>query len=214
MLKIIIKTVFIIALKEDWEENILIFFQFGNYFKLFKNSSDLIKGASLFFDFVYSFHGGQNEYKDPIKNKRYMELIFYNSIALGVMGKLNFSKMSIGLGTGILTPLYAIMSASEYDGSIITPDLNGWKTSDIKNLFKVPIMPYIKFTVEGYYYIIPGIDMAVLIGGYVMYNFGMQYKTDTINQNVGYSVFNKYNFSSLSFGVVFGLSLDRTDGKY
>lgn len=69
MLKIIIKTVFIIALKEDWEENISIFFQVGNYFKLFKNSSDLIKGASLFFDFGYSFHGGQNEYKDPIKIK-------------------------------------------------------------------------------------------------------------------------------------------------
>lgn len=84
----------------------------------------------------------------------------------------------------------------------------------MKDLFKVPIMPYIKFTVEGYYYIIPGIDMAVLIGGYVMYNFGMQYKTDTINQNVDSSVFNKYNFSSLSFGIIFGLYLGRTDGKY
>ncbi len=193
--------------------DVAVFFQVGNYFKLFKNSSDLIKGASIFFDFGYSLHGGQNEYKDPITNRRYMEIIFYHSIALGIAGKLNFSKMSIGLGTGILAPLYAMIGLSQYDGSIIAPNLDGWKTSDMKDLFKVPIMPYIKFTIEGYYYIIPGLDMAISIGGYVMYNFGMQYKTETINKNISHLAFNKYNFSALSFGAVLGVSLGRTDGN-
>ena len=190
------------------------FFQIGNYFKLFKNSKDLIKGASLFFDFGYSFNGGMNEYKDPNTNRRNREFIFYHSVALGIAGKLNFSKMSIGLGTGILAPLYAQTSSSEYYGTIITPDLDGWKASDMRDLFKAPIMPYIKFTIEGYYYIVEGIDAAISIGGYVMYNFGMQYKTDFINKNVGSSVFNKYNFSALSFGILFGTSLGRTDGTH
>ncbi|WP_432632423.1 hypothetical protein [Brachyspira sp.] len=191
-----------------------VFFQVGNYFKLFKNPNDLIKGASLFFDFGYSLHGGMNDYKDPATNKRSRELIFYHSIALGIGGKLNFSKISLGLGTGILAPLYAQMGSSEYYGTIITPDLNGWKASDMRNLFKAPIMPYIKLTIEGYYYLVEGIDAAILMGGYVMYNFGMQYKTDVINQNIGASVFNKYNFSALSFGILLGVSLGRTDGTY
>ena len=190
------------------------FFQIGNYFKLFKNPNDLIKGASLFFDFGYSLNGGMNEYKDPDTNRKNTELIFYHSIALGIAGKLNFSKMSIGLGTGILATIYAQTGSSEYYGTIITPDLRGWKTSDMRNLFKAPIMPYVKFTIEGYYYIVEGIDAAISIGGYVMYNFGMQYKTDVINQNIVASVFNKYNFSALSFGVLFGASLGRTDGTH
>lgn len=194
--------------------DVSMFFQIGNYFKLFKNSKDLIKGASLFFDFGYDFHGGMNEYKDPNTNRRNDELIFYHSIALGIAGKLNFSKMSVGLGMGILAPIYAQTGSSEYHGTIITPDLNGWKTSDMRDLFKAPIMPYIKLTIEGYYYIIEGVDMSVLMGGYVMYNFGMQYKTDVINKNVGSSVFNKYNFSALSFGILFGTSLGRTDGTH
>lgn len=202
------------SIKEVLGGDFSAFFQIGNYFKLFKNPNDLIKGASLFFDFGYSLNGGMNEYKDPYTNIRNNELIFYHSIALGIAGKLNFSKMSIGLGTEILAPIYAQTGSSEYHGTIITPDLNGWKAYDMRDLFKAPIMPYIKLTIEGYYYIIEGIDAAISIGGYIMYNFGMQYKTDIINKNVGSSVFNKYNFSALSFGVLFGISLGRTDGTH
>ncbi|WP_297204249.1 hypothetical protein [uncultured Brachyspira sp.] len=186
-----------------------VFFQIGNYFKLFENDyTSLIKGVSLFGDIGFSINALMSDYKE--NDKKYTEMMAFYSMSVGATVKLNFSKMSIGLGTGIIAPLYTLVASSKYGGVMAAPDLDNWNVNDMRNLFKAPIMPYIKLTVEGFLYLFP--NFAVNIGGYIMYNFGMQYKTDVINNNIGYNVYNKYNFSDLSIGLVLGISFGRSDG--
>ena len=185
-------------------------FQIGNYFKLFENDyTSIIKGVSLFGDIGFSVNALMSDYKE--NSKKYTEMLGFYSMMVGATVKLNFSKMSVGLGTGIIAPLYAMVASSKYGGVITAPDdLNNWNVNDMRNLFKAPIMPYIKLTVEGFLYLVP--NFAITIGGYMMYNFGMQYKTDVINNNLGNNIYNKYNFSDLSIGLVLGISLGRSDG--
>lgn len=187
-----------------------LFFQIGNYFKLFENDyTSIIKGVSLFGDIGFSVNALMSDYKE--NSKKYTEMLGFYSMMVGATVKLNFSKMSVGLGTGIIAPLYAMVASSKYGGVITAPDdLNNWNVNDMRNLFKAPIMPYIKLTVEGFLYLVP--NFAITIGGYMMYNFGMQYKTDVINNNLGNNIYNKYNFSNLSIGLVLGISLGRSDG--
>ena len=187
-----------------------LLFQIGNYFKLFENDyTSLIKGVSLFGDIGFSVNALMSDYKE--NSKKYTEMLGFYSMMVGATIKLNFSKMSVGLGTGIIAPLYAMVASSKYGGVMAAPnDLNNWNVNDMRNLFKAPIMPYIKLTVEGFLYLVP--NFAITIGGYMMYNFGMQYKTDVINNNLGNNIYNKYNFSDLSIGLVLGISLGRSDG--
>lgn len=65
------------------------------------------------------------------------------------------------------------------------------------------------------------IEVGVVLGAYINYNFGMKYDTDFLNSQLprndkGYGVvgvygngdiYNKYNFSKLDFGITFGSSL-------
>ena len=187
-----------------------LLFQIGNYFKLFENDyTSIIKGVSLFGDIGFSVNALMSDYKE--NSKKYTEMLGFYSMMVGATVKLNFSKMSVGLGTGIIAPLYAMVASSKYGGVIAAPDdLNNWNVNDMRNLFKAPIMPYIKLTVEGFLYLVP--NFAITIGGYMMYNFGMQYKTDVVNNNLGNNIYNKYNFSDLSIGLVLGISLGRSDG--
>ena len=184
-------------------------FQIGNYFKLFENDyTSLIKGVSLFGDIGFSVNALMSDYKE--NNKKYTEMLGFYSMMVGATVKLNFSKMSVGLGTGIIAPLYAMVASSKYGGVMAAPNLDNWNVNDMRNLFKAPIMPYIKLTVEGFIYLVP--NLAITVGGYMMYNFGMQYKTGIINNNIGNNIYNKYNFSDLSIGLVLGVSLGRSDG--
>ena len=186
-----------------------LLFQIGNYFKLFENDyTSLIKGVSLFGDIGFSVNALMSDYKE--NNKKYTEMLGFYSMMVGATVKLNFSKMSVGLGTGIIAPLYAMVASSKYGGVMAAPNLDNWNVNDMRNLFKAPIMPYIKLTVEGFIYLVP--NLAITVGGYMMYNFGMQYKTGIINNNIGNNIYNKYNFSDLSIGLVLGVSLGRSDG--
>ena len=187
-----------------------LFLQIGNYFKLFEDDyTSIIKGVSLFGDIGFSINALMSDYKE--NGKKYTEVLGFYSMMVGATVKLNFSKMSIGLGTGIIAPLYAMVASSKYGGVMAAPDdLDNWNVNDMRNLFKAPIMPYIKLTVEGFIYLVP--NFAVTVGGYIMYNFGMQYKTDVVNNNLGNNIYNKYNFSDLSIGLVLGISLGRSDG--
>ena len=186
-----------------------LFLQIGNYFKLFEDDyTSIIKGVSLFGDIGFSINALMSDYKE--NNRKYTEILGFYSMMVGATVKLNFSKMSIGFGTGIIAPLYAAVASSKYGGVMAAPNLDNWNVNDMRNLFKAPIMPYIKLTVEGFLYLVP--NFAFTIGGYMMYNFGMQYKTDVVNNNLGNDIYKKYNFSDLSIGLVLGISLGRSDG--
>ncbi|MBW5400547.1 hypothetical protein E6A47_10840 [Brachyspira pilosicoli] len=187
-----------------------LFFQIGNYFKLFEDDyTRIIKGVSLFGDIGFSINALMSDYKE--NNNKYTEVLGFYSMLVGATVKLNFSKMSIGLGTGIIAPLYAMVASSKYGGVMSAPDdLDNWNVNDMRNLFKAPIMPYIKLTIEGFLYLVP--NFAVTLGGYTMYNFGMQYKTDVVNNNLGGNIYNQYNFSDFSIGLILGISFGRSDG--
>lgn len=76
-------------------------------------------------------------------------------------------------------------------------------------MYKVPIMPYIKFSVERYF----KYDKIDLItGGVLTYNFGMICESDKLaNNNSILSTFSykSYKFSALSLEVFLGFSFGR-----
>lgn len=191
------------TIKSGISADLKCLFQIGNYFWINKGA---IKGASLLTDIGYAFNGLATEYKDT---ERYYEVIYFQSVNIGIISKLNFSKWSIGLGGGVTVPIISLGYSKKYGGPLAYPDYNLWTFYDIKNIYQTPVIPYIKLTVEGYLYLYYGI--ALMGGVYVQYNFDMKYNTDFINNHLSQTdpIFRKYNISSISFGIYIGSSFGR-----
>ena len=75
---------------------------------------------------------------------------------------------------------------------------------DIKKLYKVPVMPYIKFSVEKYLKIKDTVDMVS--GAMLTYNFGMIGESDALSGAFSYG---SYKFSALSIEVFLGFGFGR-----
>nr|WP_278847539.1 hypothetical protein [Brachyspira pilosicoli] len=69
-----------------------LFFQIGNYFKLFEDDyTSIIKGVSLFGDIAFSINALMSDYKE--NNNKYTEVLGFYSMLVGATVKLNFSKI-------------------------------------------------------------------------------------------------------------------------
>ena len=80
---------------------------------------------------------------------------------------------------------------------------------DIKKFYKVPIMPYIKFSIERYF---KYDKVDFIIGGILTYNFGMSCESELLaNNNSILSTFSysSYKFSALSIEVFLGFGFGR-----
>ncbi len=152
---------------------------------------------------------------------------------LGIAEKYNYKKFSIGWGAGILTPISGNGTSNAdikyFEGkggkyALVMPSKEKFSHEDLKKLFKVPIAPYIKLTVEYEVFSMKeeNLEMGVILGAYINYNFGMKYDVDFLNAQLPRSIednspvvgvygngdiYNKYNFSKLDFGITFGSSI-------
>lgn len=106
------------------------------------------------------------------------------------------------------------------------PTKNKFNHNDIKRMFKTPIAPYIKLTME--YEFLPfkskNVEIGFILGAYVSYNFGMKYNVSELNKylpkKVSYKedgttylnplavddIYYKYSFSSIDFGITGGFA--------
>lgn len=100
------------------------------------------------------------------------------------------------------------------------PTKNEFNHNDIKRMFKTPIAPYIKLTME--YEFLPfkskNVEIGFILGAYVSYNFGMKYNVSELNKYLprkhgniliplaADDIYYKYNFSSIDFGITGGFA--------
>lgn len=194
--------------------------------------------VSSLFEIGYSYYSVDTKYesvKDDLNRsyKIYSDSLMLHCLLLGITEKYNYKKFSIGWGAGVLIPISGEGSSNSdikyYNGkggeySLVMPKKQQFSHEDLKKLFRVPFAPYIKLTVEYEVFSMKeeNIEMGVVLGAYINYNFGMKYDVDVLNAQLPRStrnnlsvvvvygngdIYNKYNFSKLDFGITFGSSI-------
>lgn len=130
----------------------------------------------------------------------------FESIVFGIYPKFNWNKFSFGIAGGIKVPLYARVKDSVIDSqnSKITQNIEIIKANQLKNVFKVPIIPYLKFSVD--YLIYSDKRLNLYLGGYIGYDFGMYLKNPKFNDNDLRKII-KQNISSFDLGFQIGVKI-------
>ena len=130
----------------------------------------------------------------------------FESIVFGIYPKFNWNKFSFGIAGGIKVPLYARVKDSVVDSqnSKITQNIEIIKANQLKNVFKVPIIPYLKFSVD--YLIYSDKRLNLYLGGYIGYDFGMYLKNPKFNDNDLRKII-KQNISSFDLGFQIGVKI-------
>lgn len=130
----------------------------------------------------------------------------FESIVFGIYPKFNWNKFSFGIAGGIKVPLYAKVKDSvvDYQNSKITQNIEIIKANQMKNIFKVPIIPYLKFSVD--YLIYSDKRLNLFLGGYIGYDFGMYLKNPKFNDNDLRKII-KQNISSFDLGFQIGVKI-------
>jgi len=155
-------------------------------------------------------------------------IIFLHTLNLGIMPKINIYipnaiPLSIGLGGGVKIPFSGTRHITMHprEGNDIEEKMS---YQDIKETFEYPFIPYIKFTMDNYFYVSESV--ALIFGLYMSYDFPMKYNVDKINSEnapdgqvtvlpIGHDrlKLTEYGSSSFDIGVTFGVSFGRPDPK-
>ena len=173
-----------------------------------KINNNILTSISILAETGYNFTG----YRRPSDENFGKEggTFYFHSLVLGLIPTLNFhNDLSFGIGAGVMFPL----SANIFDTWDFMGDYSSAKKlsfSDIKKLYKVPVMPYIKFSVEKYLKIKDTVDMVS--GAMLTYNFGMSCERDTLlstKYGIVSFAYESYKFSALSIEVFLGFGFGR-----
>ena len=173
----------------------------------------VLSSISVLFETGYNYYMRiRTRYKEY---PEYRYKFFYHNLILGIMPKLNFDYgISLGIGAGIYLPFYSWIGRKIHSNTEASPlglgIYGGLSKIDFKkiiNMYKVPVMPYVKLNLEKNYYISE--LWAFKIGANMIYNFGMEFDTDNLRKNTTQYTFDEYKFSSLSFEVFFGFGFGR-----
>ncbi|MCZ9957202.1 DUF2715 domain-containing protein [Brachyspira hyodysenteriae] len=138
---------------------------------------------------------------DP-DDKKYTQSITFESIQIGLLPKFNIGSFAIGVGGGVKIPL-AGKIYSKYDGKNETGYPLKLNSSDIKDMFKTPVIGYIKATFD--YSIFFTDNIAMNVGLYAGYDFGMNMSDKYLGQDTGNKRFEYMNYSSFDIGLQLGL---------
>lgn len=214
-----------------------IFLDFEAIFQIgVKNNinNNIVTGLTSLLEIGYSPYIINTQYQGESNGYTYIftDRVNLHSFILGIIEKIVFNKFSIGIGAGVLFPISGFATSNHPSNitgampneklSIISPYNSKLDYAYIKNLFKVPVAPYIKITAEYAFkpYRIDNAEMDFVLGVYLNYNFGMQYDVSVLNSNIpkqgdnglfipGISskdMFYKYDYSNLDFGFTLGVS--------
>ncbi|WP_028330999.1 hypothetical protein [Brachyspira alvinipulli] len=128
---------------------------------------------------------------------------------------------SITLAGGVKTPFGGnVLNNSALGNESILSDKDAYGYRDIKNLFKTPVIGYLKYNVDFYYMLTE--KVSIMYGLYLSYDFGMSYNTEFLNNHLKYyevppliqsPIFGSMSYNNLSVGISFGLSFGKTHPK-
>ena len=168
-----------------------------------KINNNILTSISILAETGYNFSG----YMRP-KDGDFGEeggTVYFHSLVLGLNPTLNFyNDLSFGIGAGVMFPLSANIFGDYWSHMGTYSTAKKLSFSDIKKLYKVPVMPYIKFSVERYF----KYDKIDLItGGVLTYNFGMSCERDALSSATW--SYKSYKFSALSIEVFLGFGFGR-----
>jgi len=199
--------------------NVGVLMQVGHRFDL-KNETG-VTSISLLADIGYSQEIFGVLYYNSAKNYITAEATSLHTLNLGIIPKVNFyfPKMkipfSVGFGGGVKIPLSGTRYLLENSDKKITEDLS---YIDIKETFLHPFIPYVKLTIDTYYYVSDNI--ALTVGLYTSYNFGMKYDTEKLNAEGSSALYPNnpleltvYGYTSYDIGFTFGISFGRPNPK-
>lgn len=172
-----------------------------------KIKNDILTSISVLAETGYNFSG----YSRPTDKNFGSEggTFYFHSLVLWLISTLNFhNDVSLGIGAGVMFPLHAnIHDYWEFMG-----DYTGVKElsyKDIKKLYKVPVMPYIKLSVER---TVKYDKVDLIAGGVFTYNFGMNCDSEVLTHSsvaMASFAYNNYKFSALAFEVFLGFGFGR-----
>ncbi|TVL37577.1 hypothetical protein A9X84_06385 [Brachyspira hyodysenteriae] len=135
-------------------------------------------------------------------DKKYTQSFTFESIQIGLLPKFNIGAFAIGVGGGVKIPL-AGKFYQKYDGENATGFPLTFNSSDIKDSFNTPVIGYIKATFD--YSIFFTDNIAMNVGLYAGYDFGMTMSDKYLGQDTGNKIFEYVNFSSFDIGLQLGL---------
>ena len=141
-------------------------------------------------------------------NNKNTSAYMFESMVFGIYPKLNWKKLSFGLAGGVKVPLYvrSVSSYYNYTKNEIDRNIENYNASQVKNIFNLPIIPYIKFSVD--YSIYTDKKINFVLGGYIGYDFGVSLKTPLLNnQNPNLTKLMKQNISSFDIGFQVGIKI-------
>lgn len=158
---------------------------------------------SLLGELGYS-HDSFNFHVNDVMNKDKSSVFSYHfeSLVFGIYPKFNYKKFSFGLAFGIKVPLYAnvISSYKDYKNNYIDQYVNSINAFQMKHIFNIPIIPYLKFSAD--YSIYENKYFAMLIGAYIGGDFGMSLKNPRLTLQDSHI---KRNISSFDIGFQLGM---------
>lgn len=156
-------------------------------------------GISILGEFGY----GYDSYKmyllqsEILGQKTEMNLSMYtHSFQVGLLPKINIGQFAIGVGAGVKIPITAVYEVDTTAFGLNEKATTDLKRKDIEKIYNGRnVIPYIKLTFD--YSIFFGSKMALNIGAYLGYDFGLAQKN---------AIDNEYNsVDSFDLGLQLGL---------
>ncbi|OEJ14832.1 hypothetical protein BFL38_08320 [Brachyspira hampsonii] len=176
-------------------------FHIGYRFDINKDFSISVLGELGYNHDEFSFYSMSGDKKNE-NSYVYM----FESMSFGIYPKFNWKKFAFGVNVGIKVPLYARAMSSyiNYDAKNIDRNIENYNAFQIKNVFDVPIIPYLRVSVD--YEVYTDKKFALVLGGYIGGDFGMSFK-NTILNNQSIAKITKQTISSFDIGFQVGIRI-------
>lgn len=179
-----------------------VLFHIGYRFDINKDFSFSLLGEIAYTHDEFAFYrkSGDKNYQNSFN---YM----FESLAFSIYPKLNWKKFSFGINAGIKVPLYTRVMSSyiNYNTLNIDRNIEHYNFSQLKKVFNVPVIPYLRFSVE--YSIYTDKKFAIALGGYIGGDFGMTFKKPILNNNQELNKMTRQNISSFDIGFQVGVKI-------
>lgn len=148
-----------------------VLFHIGYRFQINKDMSFSLLGELGYAHDEFSLYK-----KSGDKNYQNNYMYTFDSMAFGIYPKFNWKKFSFGLNFGLKVPLYTrvMSSVRNINKDSITRNIEHYNVSQMKSIFNVPVIPYLKLSVD--YSIYTDKKFALVLGGYIRGDFGMSLK--------------------------------------
>lgn len=179
---------------------------FNSDFREFENSFSIQPGvffsyydtisSAIFLDIGYS--KDRYEFRYGESENRIVENFSLNNISVGLLPRINFGFLSLGIGGGIKIPLSMIYSIG---GQYLYPEKYKLDFGDMRDTLENFYYPYIKASVD---FLIKGQNRFMMtLGVYANYDFPFNLKNNGILKDA----YSKENIASFDIGFQIGFYL-------